>query len=260
MTEALPYEFAVVPLKLMVVDDYQRPLTTFVEKIASHFDPALIGTLCVSKRSAKEYAIIDGQTRAEGMKRVGLADAPCIVYLGLSRTDEAQLFAKFQTERRGMTSASRFNAQVIAKDPVAVEINEVVTNLGFTIDHNTMNSPMSLRAVAALEYAYHGATAGRGAKTVKRPDLLSETLETILAAWPKLPDTAKSSVMIRGLAFYLATNEPDSERLVDRLSRVTPSDLAKRAEALREGRGMAGKSPAYMAEAIEAQYRRNTRS
>lgn len=262
----LPYKFAIVPLKHLVVDAYQRPLTSFVEKIEREFDPALVGTLCLSQRSASKYAVIDGQTRAEGMKRVGLTEAPAIVYEGLTRQQEAALFAKFQTERRGMTSASRFKAQVIAGDATATAINAIVEEAGYKVEHNS-SEPGALRAVAALEFVYWGTFGRKGKKQDPDPELLKDTLDVMRGAWPKLPDTAKSSVMIRGLGFFMAREpangfkqprktEVQFERLVARLSKVTPSDLAKRAEALREGRGMEGNSPAYLAEAIEAQYRK----
>lgn len=268
-----PYRFAVIALKHMIVDAYQRPLTSFVDKIEHEYNPALIGTLCVSERSKTKYALIDGQTRAEGMKRVGETDAPCIVYVGLSLADEAELFAKFQTERRGMTSATRFKAEVIAGHPEAVEVDAVVREAGYMVDHNS-NDANALRAVAALEYVFRG-TYGRprgrasesqgGHARHADPELLGAVLTTLRAAWPELPDTAKSAVMIRGLGWYLARDpatgrpresEIDMGRLVDRLGKVTPSELAKRAEALREGRGMSGNSPAYMAEAIDVQYRK----
>lgn len=260
----LPYRFEIVPLRHMIVDAYQRPLTTFVEKIQAEYDPALIGTLCVSERSKTKFALIDGQTRAEGMKRVGETDAPCIVYSNLSLQQEAQLFSKFQTERRGMTSASRFKAQIIAKDETAVKIAEVLATEGFFVDHNS-TEPGALRAVAALEYVYRGTMDKRfkGGQHAD-PELLADVLGTIKASWPKLPDTAKSAAMIRGVGWYMArdldgkprTSDLDVDRLIDRLGKVTPSDLGKRAEALREGRGMSGNSPSYMAEAIEAQYRK----
>lgn len=252
--EGFPYRFEIVPIEHMIVDAYQRPLTTFVNRIEAKFDPALVGTLCLSERSKTKFAVIDGQTRMEGMRRLGLTEAPCIVYFSLTREQEADLFAKLQTERRGMTSAARFKAEVIAGKAHAVEINNIVEGLDLTIDHN-VGGP-ALRAVGALEFAYFGASGARRKKKA-HPELLAATLEVIKDAWPKLPDTAKSAVMIRGMAHYLKANpNVDTTRLARQLSKVQPSELAKRAESLREGRGMSGNSPAYMAEAIEAQYRK----
>lgn len=250
----LPYRFEVVALKHMMIDAYQRPLTSFVDKIERNYNPALVGCLCVSQRSKTKFAVIDGQTRAEGMRRAGQTEAPCLVFSDLTREQEAELFSLFQTERRGMTSAARFNAQVIAKDPRAVEIAEVVEGLGFKISHQS--GPGLIKAIAAIEFVYQGAR-HKGKKQGSHPDLVARTLETIRAAWPKLPDTAVSAVMIRGLGLYLVQNDNvDLERLANRLGKVSPSALAKRAESLREGKGMSGNSPAYMAEAIEAQYRK----
>lgn len=258
----LPYRFAIVPLKHLFTDAYQRPLTSFVEKIESHFNPALVGTLAVSERSKTKFAVIDGQTRAEGMRRAGKTEAPCLVYHGLSQAEEAALFSLFQTERRGMTSANRFNAQVVAKDPTALAINEILEGLGFEIGVSSARNVIG--AVAAVEYCYHGARTGLAAKKIANAELLVKVLETIKGAWPTLPDTAKSAQMIRGLGFFLANQGKDLSdaniaRLVARLSKVQPSELATRAQQLREGRGMSANSPAYLAEAIEAQYRKQQR-
>lgn len=252
-----PYSFAIVPLKQLTIDAYQRPLTTFVDKIVAKFNPALVGTLCVSERSKTKFAVIDGQTRAEGMRRLAMTEAPCLVFHGLTRENEAQLFALFQTERRGMTSSSRFKAEVIAGNPHAVEINDVVEGLGFVIDQSIAASN-AIAAVASLEFVYHSAKAGAKAKTNRNPELLSTVLQTIKEAWPRLPDTAKSSLVIRGLGYYFCNEgkSVDREKLVQRLSKVTPGALAKRAEHLRDGEGMTGNSPAYMSRAIEAQYRK----
>lgn len=253
-----PFRFEVVPIKHLVVAEYQRPLTTFVEKITKDFNPALVGTLAVSERSKTKFALIDGQTRAEGMKRLGITAAPCVVYEGLDVHQEARLFALFQTQRRGMHSADRFRAQVIAGEPTQVEINRIAEECGFVIGKNRgtrQGDRPYIPAVAALEYVYRGAQTG--GRDTKNPELLVQTLSTIKQAWPAVPETAVSATIIRGVGHWLKrTPNVDEERLVQRLHRHTPSELAKRAEALREGAGMSGKSPKYLADAIDTIYRR----
>lgn len=254
---AWPYRFEIVPIENLTIDDYQRPLTTFVEKIVANFSPALVGTLCVSERSKTKFAVIDGQTRAEGMRRLGMTEVPCLVYHDLTREQEAQLFVRIQRERRGVTSSARFKAEVISGDPSAMEINKLVEAQGFLIDQN-VKSANAISAVAALEFVYHGARAGKKAKQDRHPDLLVTVLETIKGAWPKLPETAKNAYIIRGLGYYFVNEGKgvDREKLVTKLSKISPSALAKRAENLRDGEGMTGMSPAYMSRAIEAQYRK----
>lgn len=251
-----PYRFEVLPIKHLFVDgDYQRPLTTFVEKIEKKFDPALVGTLVTSERTKTKFAVVDGQTRMEAMTRRGLSHAPCLVYEGLTPADEADLFSRLQTERRGMASVSRFRAQVMAKDPFAIEVKETTERAGFTIDFMG-KMPNAIPAVSALETVYRGMRSAN-AKPPYDPELLIETLGIIKAAWPKLPDESRGANMIRGLGLFLIENDHiDQDRLTRQLGKVQPSELGRRADQLREGRGMTGKSPGYMAEAIMAQYRK----
>lgn len=256
----MPYRFEILPLKQLIVDTYQRKLTSFVEKIADPdtYDPALIGTLITSERSKTKFAIIDGQTRAEGMKRAKRTEAPCLVFEHLTVAQEADLFARFQLERRGMHSTDRFNAQLVAGHGDAVEIQEIVKGAGFTVGNEGIHGEIG--AIAAVEYAYYGASAAKKAR-LPDPVLLADTLTVIKEAWPDAPDGARSALIIKGVSRFLKDNpDVNMERLVQRLSRVQPSVLAKRAQALKEGKGMITNSPRFTAEAIEAQAAKQIRA
>lgn len=253
---AWPYRFEVIPLKHMFTDEYQRKLSSFVDKIAADWDPALVGTLVLSQRSKTRYALIDGQTRAEGARRNNIKELPAVVYTDLTVQQEAELFAKFQTQRRAMHSADRFKAEVISGHETAVKIDEITRKHGYVVHSNTatVNGLTPINAPAALEYVYRGAKDKRAA-TRPSPELLERTLETITKAWPKKPESARSAIIIRGLGLFLAKEgRVDEERLATRLGKVQPTEIAKRAQALREGRGISGTNPRETAEAIAAQY------
>lgn len=261
-----PYSFQVLPLGQLFVDDsYQRPLTNLWKRIVRNFNPALVGTLCVSQRSKARFAIMDGQTRWKGMGEKGLKNAPCLVYHDLSPQSEAILFGLFQTERRGVTSSSLFKSKVRGGDPVAVAIDEVITNLGWVIPEQNSSAPNALQSPAALRFVYHGCATGAKAQDTHNPQLLAQVLETIEAAWPKRPAIAKNAQMIRGLGFFLnrqhhssrpRDREVDLERLALRLSRIQPSELFDRARKLREGEGVSTSSPKYLADVILKVYQR----
>lgn len=259
-----PYSFQVLALRQLFVDEtYQRPPTSFVKRIVRDFNPALVNCLCVSERSKTRYAIIDGQTRWLGMAELGKKEAPCLVFHGLSPAEEAMLFGLFQTERRGVTSASLFKSKVAAGDPVAVAIDEVITNLGWEIPEQKSSAPNTLQAPAALMYVYHGCATGKAAKGQHNPQLLAQVLEVIEQAWPKRPATAKGAEMIRGLGFFLRRQqqsdkprEIDLERLALRLGRQQPSELFDRARKLREGEGATTSSPRYLADVVLRVYQR----
>jgi hypothetical protein len=251
---AWPYRFELVPLDRLFIDaDYQRPLTTFVEKVAADYNPALVGTLVVSERKGhagrlQEGAIIDGQTRWEGMRRVGESVAPCLIYIGLTPADEAKLFSALQTQRRGMATYLRFRAALVAKDPEAIAIAAIVQQQGFDLD--VVETPQTIRSISALEATYR-----------RDPQLLHTVMGVISAAWPDpATEFRTGGDLIRGLGIFLTREQGiDKERLVKRLGSVDPRMVRHRANALMEGGGGGGSRPGYMADAILGFYMRGGR-
>lgn len=255
---AWPWVFGEIPVDQLMVDVYQRPLTSFVEQIVKGFRGALLMPLPVSeRRENKKYAVVDGQTRAKALELLDEPVAPCLVYKGMTLQQEAALFSDIQRERRAMTSGSAFRARVVAEEPVAVAIAEVLADYGYQVQTNS-SLPGDFKAPAALEYVFHGAAVGKSAKQVQDRALLARVLEIIAGAWPKLPNTAKNAVTIRGLGRYLADNpKVNDDRLIRGLSKMQPSEIAQRAVKLREGRGsMSASSPEDFSEAVAAIYAR----
>jgi hypothetical protein len=245
-TKRWPYRFAMVELGSLFVDhEYQRPLTTFANEVIDEYDPALLGTLIVSERDDGTYAVIDGQTRLAGMAANEEPAAPCLIYHGLTREDEAKLFADLQVKRRGMATYLRFRASLVAKDPEALAIRSIVQGAGFELDVD--ETAHTVKSIAALENVYR-----------KDPGLLRRVMDTIAATWPDPTTEARSSGdLIRGLALFLERERHvDDERLVSRLSAITPRMLRHRANALQEGAGGGSGRPGYMADAILGIYMR----
>lgn len=240
--EEWPYSFEILHVDDLFIDDsYQRPLTNFVGRIRRLFDPALVGTLVVSERGGS-YAVVDGQTRAAAVRELAAAgrapkEVPCLVYRGLSRAEEASLFARLQKERRGISSYHRFRAAVVAGELEANAIQRIVEDAGY----DTGYGPNHISAVAGLEKVYR-----------RSPQILDLVLMIIRNAWGER-HMPKGDVL-RGLGCFLDHVENvDEERLTARLATVTPAELARRSSALREGADRGG-SDKYMAEAIEAVY------
>jgi hypothetical protein len=242
-----PFVFRIIAEKDLEIDEaYQRPLGAFVGTIVDEFEPAMVGTLLVNRRGKKLY-VIDGQHRLVALRRLGIQDVPCVVYDNLSRADEAKLFAKLQTERRRIRPTQRFQAEVVAKDPRALAIKKVLENVDVTMSDvgGRLMAPHEVSAVVALERVFDAHGASR----------LQEVLEVLRLAFPD-EKGALSNDMVLGVSSFIATEKPDLDRLVRMMSQVTAWDLKARATALRQGRGVGGGSPAYMAEAIGSVYRR----
>ena len=250
-----PYKWSVLALNHMFIDaDYQRPLTSFVQRIQTRFDPLLFGVLVLSDRGAKHkprYAIVDGQTRWVAAKNIGIQTAPAIVFTDLTVQDEANMFARLQKERRGMLSYHRFRAQLAAKDPQSLAIEQIVKAAGYKLGAG----PGEMRAVAALESCYR---------------IDDFTLERVLSdyreAWP---DAVPESPHIRGLHYFFRhfpldqkrNDEVDDERLIRRLKAAGPDGVSRKANAAKEaGFHRRGSTDRYVAQAIQASYLSGGRS
>lgn len=241
-----PYKFAMVPLDHLSVDHaYQRPLTSFADDVIANYDPALVGTLTTSERAPGHLAVIDGQTRLEGMRANGEPKAPCLVYTGLTREQEAQLFADLQTKRRGMATYLRFRAALVAKDREAMAIREIVQRAGFELD--VEETSHTIKSIAALETVYR-----------KDAALLALTMAIIQDSWPAADTEYRTGGdLIKGLALFLEREQRvDYEVLSEKLSAVTPRMIRHRANALMEGGGGGGGRSGYMADAILGVYMR----
>lgn len=246
-TAEWPYRFEVVLVEDLHVDTaYQRPLTTFWQTVRDNFNPALVGTLIVSERKSGSKSIIDGQTRWTAMRELALPAAPCLIYEKLTKMDEARLFADLQTQRRAMRSYDRFRAELVAKRPKALEIAKITTDAGFEL--GIVETPNTVRAIAAFEYLWKF-----------DPDHLRDVLWVVKNTWGTEDRDALQASIVRGLSHFLRHQEGvDLDRLVDRLSAITPSMLIHRASALKEG-GTVGGAPTIMAEAIGNEYGRRGR-
>lgn len=252
-----PYRFEMVPTAELEVDEaYQRPLTTFWVEVRDHFDPALVGTLIVSERKSGTKSVIDGQTRLKAMVDVGVTAAPCLIYTGLTRGQEAELFAALQKQRRAMRTYHRFRAELFANNPQATGISRISTAVGFEL--GTEEKTNTLQSITALEKAYR-----------IDPEHLQETLEVIRDTWGifdaegasfTIDPDAVSAQIINGISAFVRKQEQlDMERLVNRLQDVTPRLLINRAAQIREGAGPGTGAAGAIAQAILNEYMRRKR-
>jgi hypothetical protein len=159
---------------------YQRPIyPTQVKKIASEFDPDLLGAIVISEREDGELYVIDGQHRLEALRTMGWEDqlVPCLVHRNRSLEEEAKIFAETQTKRKQLRPVEVFAAQLLAGDPVAVGIKHAVEEVDFVLNLTGSgqldNGHMS--CVSAMRFVWE--KYGRG------PDVLRETLRLIRDAW-----------------------------------------------------------------------------
>lgn len=247
-----PFEFEWVPLTHLFVDErYQRPPSRQVKKIVEDFDPAMIGALTGNRRAKTKVAVIDGQHRFLALRQMGMTAAPAMVLNKLPLQQEALLFTRLQRERLNIRPLQRFRAELTAELERPVQITRVLDSLALELTESSGAGAArgSVGAVGALEALWD-----RGGE-----DYVRRVLNILVGAWDREAGSFSNEIL-RGVDYFLGQQEIDDDRLIDRLADESPGMLTSRASSLRAGRGMGGKSPSYMAEAIGVAYRRRRRA
>lgn len=250
--DAWPYAFEHWQVERMYVDkDYQRPLSSLVRKLVKRWDARLLMPVVISVRKGNPHgAIVDGQTRWSAAKQLGIKTLPALVFRG-TREEEAELFASFQSERRGINAYRRFHAALVANNPAALEVDQTVRRYGYEVMEGTTDThPWGIAAVKALEEAFEQGQ-------------LEKVLTVTSRAWPvpSIGERAQygrghplNNELIVGLTSFI-NDAIDLKRLAGRLGKTNPQELSIRASHLRQGRGLGGRSANYMRQVLDDVYR-----
>lgn len=238
----LPYDWAILAIEDLVVDPiYQRALKPQqLKRIVTKFKPSLLGVVTVNRRKNDDLALIDGQHRVAALSEKAFSHVPAVVFDGLTRAQEAQLFIELQEERRNVTSVEKFKSR-LAYDPQAKDMRRIAGETGWEIGNT------GLRCIAELDKLYQRDAAGV---------ILYRTLRTLQRAWPTADakNSAHGSV-VAGIGRFIAEQDPDDEKLIRQLGRTTPQDVLFRADNLRQGKG-SGTANVFVTEVVTSLYTR----
>lgn len=106
-----------------------------LNKIAATFDPFKFGVIHVTERMNGDWYIIDGAGRVfiyyELLFNTG--KVPCIVHPACQVHTEAKLFVDLNKNRRAINPGDMFKADVTARNPECVAIQNIYNSVGMTI-------------------------------------------------------------------------------------------------------------------------------
>ncbi|MFY0619046.1 ParB N-terminal domain-containing protein [Shimia sp.] len=160
-TDPVPEPSQVINLRFVDVSAltidrrYQRKVSDTslqqVRKIIRTFNWRRFGALSVVANDGN-LAVIDGQHRLIAAKAIGATAVPCVVSEG-GLIDQANDFVGINTSRTNVAAIDRFRARVTAKDPVAIEVAEILAELDISTDVavGSRLSHRQTRAVTVLE-------------------------------------------------------------------------------------------------------------
>ena len=98
----MKYEFELLPVSTMLVDaSYQRPAEEKdVNYIAKNWDYRKANPIHVSHRADGKYYVMDGNHTRLAYQKIGGRRLPCRIYEGLTRADEARIFAELNSAHK----------------------------------------------------------------------------------------------------------------------------------------------------------------
>jgi hypothetical protein len=200
-----------------VDEHFQRPLKdAFVQKIISNFDEKMLGVLIVNKRpdtNGSTYSITDGQQRRAALMQLNRKTAAAVVF-EIDEKEEANLFNALQRERRAVTSLERHKAAVYGGDPIAVRLDRITKQNGFTIASSSVSSITALTDKAKVGW------------TMANYD---RTLKIISHAWDEDTPQATSYEVVMGLWMFLerAGKKATVEEVTDALFEYWPRNIVR---------------------------------
>jgi len=134
-------------------DKYQRPASSQkkIANIASNWDWMLAETLTVTPNGSG-YNVVNGGHRLRAANLIPtIKKLPCMVFSDGNDTRDATAFVG-QCKRTNVTPYHKHRAMVKANDPVAVEIDAMITDAGYAPSDRTQDS--GFKAITALYRFY----------------------------------------------------------------------------------------------------------
>ena len=196
-----------------------------MELIARDFNEYIVNEPKVSFRNGRYY-VMDGQHTIEGCILLnGGADRPilCKVYTGLTKEQEALLFAEQNGHAAPLSAGIKLRAKVVGGDAPSKAFVAATNRVGLSLNYNSMQlSDYRISCVGTALKLYDQLG----------EEIYCEALRHIVEAWEGRPDSFRAAVL-RGVMYFVQLYAYDMGRVIipyferKRLSlkALTPHDL-----------------------------------
>lgn len=202
--------------------EYQRLLRMGkVARIAANFSEYIANEPKVSYRDGRFY-VFDGQNTVEARRTCnGGKDVTirCKVFYGLTKEDEATLFAIQTGNATCLTAGERLRANLVAENPDALYFVGITSNAGVEFAYDGIRAPWKIYCIGTAYELYKQYGCER----------YVEMLRIINEAWKGNVDAYLAGV-IRGVARFISVYEGEysRERLVQQLAQKDTGSSANR--------------------------------
>ena len=202
---------------------YQRTVKQRrVDEIVREWNDRKLTPVVVSFRDGK-FNVVDGQNRIAAMRQMaggGDVIVPCIVHTGMTYEEEADMYAKLDTDKAPLTPRQHTKALVEAgTDAKVTEVKRLAEEVGFTwaLTEPT-GEPFEIVPVRTLINTYQ-LLGGEG---------FTRMLSLLAGAWQGTPNSLKAS-MLSGMALFIKTYETElhDRAFIRRMSLVSPDEIIR---------------------------------
>lgn len=205
---------------------YQRSVEQKnVDRLIRDWNSRELHPIVVSFRDGK-FNVVDGQNRIAAMRQMaggGDVIVPCIIHTGMTYEDEADMYARLDTDKTPLTPRQHTKAVAEAgSDPKIMEIKRLLEDGGFTwaLGEKT-GEPYEIAAIRTLINAYQ----------LLGSDGFARMLGLLAGTWHGTPNSLKASIL-SGMALFVKTYglELSDRTFIRSMSAVGPDQI------LRQGR------------------------
>lgn len=205
---------------------YQRNLNANrVKRIAAEFDERIANAPKVSYRDG-HYYVFDGQHTIAARKLLNNncdLNIVCKVYSGLTKQQEALLFAQQTGVSAPLTAGAKMRAKICGGDPEAIAFLNATNRAGFGLSFAQSHAKWKIACIATAfaEYRKHGER------------IYTDALRVLAEAWEGDIDSLRAEVL-QGVTQFVALydHEYDPIRLIRQLQRTSPVAIYRSGQAM----------------------------
>jgi hypothetical protein len=218
----IPITEEVLPLsKLNDHPRYQRKKRpgSLAKMMRKGLNPLAALILVVSRRTNGSLLLIDGGHRKDFLESQGEKEWSCFIAHGLKEREESDVWEDFNHCRTNARPIELLNAQIIAKNPEALTLQNIVHDCGYRFSFEEGQNGVVIDSVDAIS-------------TAKSLGFLGKILDALHMAWPDNRE-AVTGKMIHAMITFLRSlsdlKDLDFNRLVQSLRTFTPKNLLLKA-------------------------------
>lgn len=130
--------FVMVPVEELYIDDsYQRPVQNHAQKIAQEWDDMKCDPLKINYRENGKLYVWDGQHRLIALRLMGVDYVLCVLTVGLTQEQEAELFGCQGNGIKKPDPYDIFKAHVCSGEEIDTAIKIMCDEYGLTVNRNS---------------------------------------------------------------------------------------------------------------------------